>query len=309
MRAGVNPAGQDPLGRTRVPLVGDYWDGSRERTGLSQVGNAQKEADMDTTKTFEDGLRAAKSCKNKATLVAAVLDLRAQMPVVEFQPTPRAAKREELEILYASACVALADELEIRQAAIEACAIVNGGGGRILPSVEVEILQAEDLEVALQAESDAAWAGVIESAPPEALVGPAVSPPRPTESQAVVVGTCPHVVDERGEIVTALEAVLNGRHADLTGLLPRARRLLGRTDLVRRVEELFIIQLDVEQQRARASALRARAQRRTFVPGGTASTAAALRRIDGERRAGVDGATVGDLYPDLARRERRPAEL
>lgn len=251
---------------------------------------------MDTTKTFEDGLRAAKSCKNKATLVAAVLDLRAQMPVVEFQPIPRAAKREELEILYASACVALADELEIRQAAIEACAIVNGGGGLAVP------------EAQLEAESAAAWAGVIASAPPEALAGPAVALPRPTESQAVVVGTCPHVVDERAIVAAELEAVLNGRHADLSKLLPRARSLLGRTDLVRKVEALFLVQLDTEAQRAKASALRARAQRRTFVPGGTASTAAALRRIDGAHRA-TSGVKVGDLYPDLACRERRPAEL
>lgn len=269
--------------------------------------------DTTTTKTFEDGLRAAGAFPNKAVLAAAIADLRAQMPVVQFAPIPRTALRGDLEILYASACVALADELEARDAAAAACALVNGGGGLAVP------------EAQLEAESAAAWADVVATAPPEALAGPtfrsskdhfadllatvpAVSPPRPTKNRAVVVGTCPHVVDERAAAVAELEAVVNGRHADLTELLPRARQLLGRTDLVRKVEALFLVQLDVEEQRAKASALRARAQRRVFVPGGTASTAAALRRIDGERRAAT-GVKVGDLYPDLARRERRPAEL
>lgn len=280
---------------------------------------------MDTTTTFEDGLRAAESFKNKATLAAAILDLRAQMPAVEFAPVPRAATRGDLEILYASACVALADETEIRQAAAEACAIVNSGGGRALPSLEMQVLQAEDLEVALQAESDAAWASVVASAPPEALAGPtfrsskdhfadllatvpAVNPPRPTVDKAIVVGVCPHVVDERAAVIAELEAVVNGKHADFTELLPRARQLLGRTDLVRRVERIYVTQLGVEAQRAKASALRARAQRRIFTPGGVAATAAALRRIDAQR-TGASGARVGDLYPDLARRELRPAEL
>ena len=251
---------------------------------------------MMTEQTFRTGLAAAKSFKNKTVVAAAIADLRAQMPAREFPPIPRAALREELEFIYARTCVTLADELEVRDAAAAACAIVNGGGGAVP-------------EAQLQAESDAAWAGVIESAPPEALVEPAGGLPRPTEDRAVVVGVCPHVVDERAELVAALEAVVNGKHADLGVLLPRARGVLGRTDLVRKVELLFRVQLDVEEQQNRAAALRARAQRKTFVPGSTASTAAALRRIDGTQRAGVSGVKVGDLYPDLARRERRPAEL
>ena len=246
--------------------------------------------------TFRTALAAASQFKNKAVVMAAILDLRGQMPAREFPPVPRAALREDLEILYASACVDLADELEIRDAAAAACEIVNGGGGAIP-------------EAQLQAESDAAWVQVVATAPPEALVEPAGSLPRPTEDRAVVVGVCPHVVDERAKLVTTLEAVVNGRHADLSKLLPRARQLLGRTDLVMRVEKLYLVQLDFEEQQNRAATLRARAQRRVFVPGGTASTAAALRRIDGAQRAGSTGTKVGDLYPDLASRERRPAEL
>ena len=241
--------------------------------------------------TFRTALAAASQFKNKAVVTTAILDLRGQMPLVEFQPIPRAATREDLEILYASACVALAEELEVRDAAAAACEIVNGGGGRAVPNLEVQALQAEDLEAILQAESDAAWAAVVASAPPEALAVPAVTlpgaveicidGPRPTGARAVVLGMVAHIADERAQVIACLEAA----HLAPTALGPvlvRARQLFGRTDQVRRAEKVFAATLPTPRQ-----------------PSEREQVARDLRSINARQRTAP--ARLGDVSPVLAR--------